>query len=83
MKKYKSDIKNQELRRVVKRYSADRMAGVLPNMKYYTQPEFVDALEARYNISHALAEKAAWIVRSDGARDEEAIKIFGFNKRTA
>ena len=83
MKPYKTEKMNNKVREAV-RYAYNWLVKH-PSIsrKYLSKDEFVVDMANLCDVTYSMAERITWIVRSDGYRDEEALRIWGFNKHTA
>lgn len=83
MKAYKTAKKMEQVRKAVKKVKEYSRAHVGWG-RHLSSDEFTsDVMHICSLPTYNLARKVAWIVRADGSRDSEALKVWGFNKHTA
>ena len=51
--------------------------------RYWSNTEFEHEIVKLCRVPYYIAKRVVWFIRADGARDEEALKLWGFNKHTA
>ena len=83
MKPYKTEKMNNKVREAV--HYAHNWLVKHPSIsrKYLSKDEFIMDIANLCNVTYNMAERITWIVRADAYCDEQAIKIWGFNKHTA
>ena len=83
MKPYKTDEYNIIVRQSVRKMIDYCNSHISCTRKHLSNKEFALDVSHICNIPYSIAKKVTWIVRADGERDQNALKIWGFNKHTA
>jgi len=83
MKPYKTKEMNDKVRETVRRVNEYFDAHPSVGRKYLTNDEFTLDICHICDVSYSVAKRVTWFIRSDGERDQKALKEWGFNKHTA
>ena len=83
MKPFKEPDKNNRVRETVKTIYMWYLQHPDISRKYWSNAEFEHDVAIRCKVPYYIAAKVVWFIRADGARDEEALRLWGFNKHTA
>lgn len=83
MKAYKTEEMNLLLRENVRKCEDYLNEHLSCSRKYLSNDEFALDMCHICDCSYGMGKKITWIVRADGERDQQAMKVFGFNRHTA
>ena len=83
MKPFKKLNKNNRVREAVRTMHTWYLQHPDISRKYWSNADFEHDIVTHCKVPYYIAAKVVWFIRADGARDEEAIKLWGFNKHTA
>ena len=83
MKPFKEPDKNNRVRETVRTMNEWYLQHPDISRKYWSNAEFEYDVVTRCKVPYYIAAKVVWFIRADGSRDEEALRLWGFNKHTA